>query len=442
MPAAVLEQPSVGTARVRRRHVRRARLLVARTRRDGLSGPAQYVAAVGVRTAARGIWGLALPSLLTVTAYGQYNLLATLVAVAVQLAVLGAPQTIVRHAGRALPTATLLAHAIVVALAVLAVATLIAPPGGARTIGIAAAAVCGAATYALLSARAKARFAFGTSLRAEVVAAVALLGGLAVLVLGARTCGAGCLDAEQAVLVEAAAIGGAAIVLLVAARTRLRRADLSTRGSFGVLGSVYSVGFLAALDLVLYRRLDVYFLEQSPDGLAGVAVFGLALQLATMLLIVPTSILEAWQPALAIQFREDRAAFDTALRARRQTFHRCLAATAAVGLLVPLVAVPLAFPKYTPWLGYIAALVLVRVGYAVAGFHSATLYAIGGQRWMYRPVLVGSVVAVVANTALTLRFGLTGVLAAQLITQTTVSVLTARAFHRASRDPALVSATV
>lgn len=408
-----------------------ARILGIARRRD--AGAERYVAAVGIRTVARASWGLAIPAVLSVSAYGHYNLLTTMVVIAVQVAMLGGPQALVQFAGRPVPTVVLLLHSSALALAVLAVVTAVAPPGDGTVIGVAAIAICGTAVYTLLAARAKARFAFGTSLRAEICAALVLLAGVAVLFVRGRTCGADCTSPAFPVLVEAIAVIGAALIFLTARSTRLERSDCSTRGTRPLLASVYSVGFLAVLDMIIWRRLDVYFLERSPDGLTGVAVFGLALQFATLLLLVPTAMLETWQPRLAILYRTDRAAFHETVRSKRRLFSLGLLITGAAGLAVPTLAVTVVFPKYLPWLGYVLAIVLIRVAYAAAGFYSATMYATGLERWLYRPMLIGSVVALGAHTVLTLHLGLAGAIAAQVLTQGTVSLLTILAFRRAMR---------
>jgi O-antigen/teichoic acid export membrane protein len=394
-------------------------------------GSATYVAAVGARTGARALWGLYVPVALSVTAYGRYSVLVTVVTMAVQFAVLGAPQTLVRNAGRRFPTLGILLHSGVLALVGIGAFALLASDSSRSYVPVLLAAVLVTSAYTLLVARAKALFAFTTSLRAELLAALTLLVGLAGLAWRHAGCGEGCATAVLPIAIEAGAAGVAALAFLVSTRTRLTRRELSPRGTTGHLGSVYSVGLLVVLDLVIWRRMEIYFLEHSPSGLTGVAVLGLSVQLASMLLLVPTSLVETWQPRLAIHHRESRDAFASYLRSRERLFFWILAGVVVAGLVLSPLAIMLFFRKYAPWLGYVLALVATRLIFAVAGFYSATLYAIGQERRLYIPVVVGSMVSIASNLALTLRFGLPGALAAYVLTQTTVAVLTIAAFRKA-----------
>ena len=128
---------------------------------------APYIGAVAVRTAARAAWGLALPTLLTVAAYGSYQVVATAAAMAAQLALLGAPQTIVRYAGHRLPMRVLVLHAVALAAIAIGAAAAFIPtartPAMLTALASLALATLGAT---LFGARAKARFANSTSLRA------------------------------------------------------------------------------------------------------------------------------------------------------------------------------------------------------------------------------------------------------------------------------------
>jgi O-antigen/teichoic acid export membrane protein len=387
-----------------------------------------YVAAVLIRTGARAAWGLTLPIVLSLTAYGQYNVYATMIAMAVQLAVLGSPQTIIRNAGRDMPMLGLLVHAS--GLAVFGLLAYMAATGQDQgyTEVLFAAILCTVA-YTLFAARAKAFLAFGSSLKGELLGACALLFGLVVLLRRSQACGDICTSPKHAILIEAAAALAALVTFVLVKRARLSRPELTLRGTTVLLRSVYSVGFLVLLDLVIWRRVEVYFLEHSPSGLTGVAVFGLAIQLANMLLLVPTSLVETWQPQFAMYYRDSRSVFVRYYTNRRYTYLVCSALIIVGGLLAAGVAIPFAFPKYTAWLWYVLAFVAIRLICSVAGFHSAVLYAISEERRLYAPVLTGSAIAVLSNVLLTLRYGLAGALVAYLLTQISIAILTVVAGH-------------
>ena len=389
-----------------------------------------YVAAVGIRTAARAIWGIALPAVLAVGAYGRYQVIATAAAMAAQIALLGTPQTIVRYAGRHLPTRLLALHSGVLAAAVIALAALVIPTlriaHGTTILAVLAFATIAAT---LLGARAKAAFAFVTSCVAEGAGAAVLV--LAAVVASISTSGRAWITPATASLIESAALVATAIVLLRRRPTHDTPSDSSTTPSPRALfANIYAVGALTLLDVVLFRRLEVYFLERSPDGLTGVAVLGLSLQIATVALLIPTALLEAWQPRFAVVAASGHAAFERELAERRAKFARLMIGIIVVGGAIPFVAVPLVFPAYRTWLGYIVGFVAIRLVSAGAGFYSSTLYAVGGQRALYAPALATALIAVGANAAFTRHLGLRGALIAYGLTQTTLAILTVVAFHR------------
>jgi hypothetical protein len=407
-----------------------ARTIVQQFARLRRGGATPYVGAVAIRTAARAIWGIALPATLSVAAYGRYQLIATAAAMAAQIALLGTPQTVVRFAGRRLPIQLIALHTIALAAGAIALATVVVPNlrmSGATT--ILAILVLATMAAALLGARAKASFAFTTSCVAEAAGAVVLiLAALAASVSTTRSGGA--MTPATALLIESTALMVTAAVLLRRPSSPVSHDEPATPTSRAVFANIYTVGALALLDVVLLRRLEVYFLQRSPDGLAGVAVLGLSLQIATVLLLVPTALLEAWQPRFAVVASSGAAALDQEVGRRRVQFARLMIGIVLVGSVVPLVAVPLVFPAYREWLGYIAAFVVIRLVCAGAGFYSSTLYAVGGQRALYAPALVTALVAVAANAALTRHLGLRGALIAYGLTQTTLAVLTVTAFRR------------
>jgi len=413
--------------------------------RVAASPAAPYVGAVALRTAARAVWGLALPAAFSMAAYGRYQLFATIAAMAAQLAVLGAPQTIVRHAGRRVPMAALVMHAGALgAVAIAAAAAFVPAARSPIAVGVLAAAVLAAVAAALFGARAKARLAFATSCYAEALGAAVLVLTAALLALStaARTR----LSPWSAMLIESLALAATAAALLRARPNRSphARADDAPPPARALFGDVYSVGALVLLDVVLFRRLEVYFLERSPDGLAGVAVLGLSLQIASVALLVPSALLEAWQPRLALVRGGEGGAFEHEVRRRAKQFAPLMLAVTLLGTAVPLVAIPLVFPQYRPWLWYVVAFVAIRLACAGAGLYSAALYAVGRQRVLYAPAVIGALVAILTNATLTRHTGLRGALVAYATTQLVVAGLTVAAYYRGSawRERAPVPAPV
>jgi O-antigen/teichoic acid export membrane protein len=396
-------------------------------------GTSSYMLAVIARTVVRAGWSLMIPAILTVTAYGQYSLLATAIGMIAQFAVLGAPHTIVRNPGRTLPILGFVAHTLLIAAVPIAVFGIGGWANGSGATPLLAAGVAGTALYSLLTARAKARLAFQTSLLAELSGAAVLLVALVALRLRTRACGEACVSSSTVIVLEIVAVLVCVLVYALYRNVRIERAELALGETRHYLRSVYSVGFVTLFDLIVFRRIELYFLEHSRSGIAGVAVMSLAIQMATMLLLIPSSAIEAWQPRIAQAYQSGADAFDAYWKSRWRMVLVLFGAVSFAALTAPPLAVLVVFPKYRPWIAYICAFVAARVLFGIAGFFSATLYAIRAERHLYPVAVCGAIVAIVANATLTTSFGLPGALSAYVLTQGTVSIMTVVAYLRFRR---------
>lgn len=388
--------------------------------------------AAGVRSLSRGIWGMFVPIVLPLAGYGTYSLVQATAAVTAQVGILGTPQTLLRQPGRRLPIAGLLLHSLLVAFIVLFVFRLRTGIEdhwyGALVTAMTVTLIC----YGILVARAKAADGFAGVFHAESVGAIALLlalGGLLIVQLGH-----GSRDLSY-VTVAALEIGATLVVvavLMVARTTRITRAEVALAGTAAALPSVYSVGLLVLMDLLIFRRIEMYFLEASPDGLHGVAVFGLGVQFANLFLLFPAAMVEAWMPGLAVEFARAWPEFEGRLHTNRQTYLRTFAIVAAASILGSLFLVRFVFTHYAAWIWYIVAFVAIRVVCSYAGFYSSVLYVTRHERWLYLPGLLGAIVSIVFNSLLTLRWGIRGGVVAFALTQISVATATMMAFRAAT----------
>jgi len=405
--------------------------------RDGTlaprSAPVLNAAAAAARTAARGVWGIAVPAVLPIGGYGAYSVLQTTAGVVAQIGLLGTGPTILREPGRKAPIGGLLLHSLLLAGAALPVAVLVAPLPDPRYPWLLGALVLGLIWYGIAVTRAKAVGAFADVLRAELVGAAAFavaIGSVAFLVRRGRPP----VDYGLVVLLEAVATAALLAALGGSRGGRIAGEEWRLAGTPAVLRSVYSVGGLVLLDLLIWRRLEIYFLQASPDGLRGVAVFGLASQLSSLLLLVPSAFAEAWSPAYAADFRIGWAAFERRFQANRRVYQRIMAALVLAAAVTTPLLIRVVFPKYWPWVWQVSAFVLIRVVASYAGLHSAAIYATKRERWLYAPVISGGVVGVVANIVWTLPWGLSGAILAYALTQGTVAVATLVASRASARS--------
>jgi O-antigen/teichoic acid export membrane protein len=390
--------------------------------------------AAGVRSLSRSVWGIFVPTMLPVAGYGMYSLLQTTAAVISQFSILGTPQTLLRRPGHKLPVAGLFLHSLLIACLVLPLLWLRRSPRDSWYDILVTAMAVTLMGYGILVARAKAANAFAGVLRAEFVGAFALLFGLCALVLTRH--GRGTHDTSY-VTVAALEIGASVVIvlsLMLPHSTRMTRHEFRLAGTAAVLPSVYSVGILVLLDLLIFRRLEMYFLEASPDGLQGVAVFGLGTQLANLFLLFPSAMVEAWMPGLATSYASTWQDFEDRFKSNRQTYRPAFALIVVASIIGPPLLVRLVFTHYATWTWSVGAFAAIRVVFSYAGFYSSALYVARRERSLYLPGLLGVVVGIGSNWLLTVRWGVRGAVVAFALTQATVAIATMMAFRTATQS--------
>jgi O-antigen/teichoic acid export membrane protein len=382
------------------------------------SAAAVNVSSSVVRVVGRGVWGMAVPSVLSVQHYAIYSIWQTTVGLLAQLGLLGAPQLLMREPRHSLPILGLVLHSVALMTVGLGLAYLVIPPQAPAFYVAASAGAMLTGVALLITARAKGAQQFASVVVSEAVGAGLLILGIPVILLAGAY-----VDYWVAIAVEVAA-AGPALFILTRGANRLTQAERGIREARRYLTPVYTVGFLVLLDALLWRRVEVYFLGASPDGLAAISAFSLATQLGTLLMVVPNAINEAWYPTYAAAYREDRATFEILWRARRRTFAMLYVAFVVVSLPACAVLMTVWFTQYEWALVPMLSIIGVRVACGFAGFYTAILYAVGRERWIYPPALAGAASAVVGNAALTLSHGMTGVIIAYAITHGLVALLT------------------
>jgi O-antigen/teichoic acid export membrane protein len=379
------------------------------------------VVSSGVRAATRAGWSLFVPYLLSVNAYGLYSVFQTTVIAVTQAGVLGSPQTILREPTRELPMAGLFLHSLSLAAAVLFILSFsVADYHWPFQVLVAGGAVA-MILYLQLSMRAKSRFQFARVLRSEALGSVVFCSAILLISIAASRWGRGWIDYRIVGGVEILATGAILVSLLSGKEGRLSKFERGVRETRQHLASVYSVGVVVLFDVIIFRRLEVYFLEKSPSGLEGVAVFGLSAQIFTMFLLVPGAMIEAWGPSFARSHFTGRSEFLKTVRGKLVNYRKLYALIVLASISTPPLLIKIIFHKYDAWMWQITAFVAIRIVCSYASFHSATLYASRRERLLYGPVALGALVAITGNILLTLRWGVSGAIVAYGITQLTVA---------------------
>jgi O-antigen/teichoic acid export membrane protein len=409
--------------------------------RTWVAGRGANVIAAMVRVGGRGAFILYAPIILPVKSFAVYAIfLASLYAISL-LSALGTPMTIMRERQGELPLAGLFLHSLFLAIGGSVLLSAVVAPTEPLPFFLLVSAGAAATNLQLFAAsRARALGRFRSVLASEIAVATAL--GLGMVLLGIResTCSPSCTSYVGLALTQIVALLIGAVVLLAPRRSWLTSSELRFGGLRPHLPSVYWIGLIVVFDLFIWSRIEVYFLEHSPDGLLGVAVFGLAVQLSTLPLVPIMGILEAWYPTFASSFEQGEQAFATTLRQRSSAYRTVYLVLGALGIGAVVLTIQVILPRYEPWLWAIVTIVGIRLVTGYAGFHATVLYACRQEKRLLVAVVAGAGLALLSNSLLTLSFGLPGAIISYLATQSVVAGLTLVVYGRSkigSREPLL-----
>lgn len=389
-----------------------------------------------VRVGVRAVWGIVLPGLLSVHEFGRYTLILGGAQIVSTIALLGAPNAALSGG---VDVRLLLTHAIVLGAVLSGALVVFASLGGAAAYLLVAVQIL--SLHVLLSAWARGQGRFRELL-------VAYVGGYALFALAAIATLAA-VDGFGAMLpLWLELIGPAASLILLlwlVARPRSPESPAPPRVAHSwraALRPVYAIGGLVVIDVIIWRRVEIFFLQGSPSGSTGVAVFGLAIQLAATAMLLPAAVLESWYPEFAARWGSGTADFQAHVRARLRTYRLLHGAVAGGALAAFAIAIPFVYPDYRPWLGLVLGLIGMRLAAGYVGFHATVLYATGRELALYGPVLAGAVVALAAHGLLTLPYGLSALPAAYAATHGVIAAGTWWAYRRRAADtpPARVAA--
>lgn len=395
------------------------------------SREAQNITASVVRTAGRGAWLLFAPLVLPVEEFAVYSIFLATIYAASLLSALGAPQTIMREPQGRVPFLGFFLHSAGLALAMsLLIAWIATPPGDGAFFFLVLLGAIAANLQLFASARAKSIGRFALVVVSESVTASVFVLGIVGLGLRAASCPDPCVSYSSLALVQIVATVLGGLVLLLPTHARLSTTELRMRGIRPYLASVYTIGAIVVFDLFVWTRVELYFLEASPDGLVGAGVFGLSVQLGTLVLVPVASILETWYPVFASAYRRSTDEYRRLIDGRRILFLRGYAILTVASLAALPFGIILFFDRYEAWLWTIWTLVAIRLTTGYAGFHALALYATKRERQLVFPAALAAATALALNGLVTLRFGLSGALVSYAATHSVLSVMTVRAYRK------------
>jgi O-antigen/teichoic acid export membrane protein len=381
-----------------------------------LTQSAQNVLAGGFQLVGRALAGLLIPLLLIPGQYGAYVYLAWLATTLIQLSALGLPQAAQRYIARAVD-----------ARERAAMSRLLRRSGAALTLAWLVVMLLwefargrpwghGPATFALLCA--------GVIFGVYGAIQVAIFKGRQNFAVPAMIEATG-QGAKLVVLLGFCLVGGGITVTQVfsaevvcwscqAAILWLRDTDDEAGLAFEqsppreILDYAAAVGVIVLVDLVIWQRIEVFFLEAF-GFVKEAGFFYLAGQVSAFLTLVPSVAVAALFPAFAALQKDDPARLARVYEMAAAGLWVVGVPSLAVGLfLIPEILVGIYGESYREITVILPFVLLGRICLLVGGVASVLLYATGRQRALLPVVLCGAALTVVGDFVLIPVLGLMG----------------------------------
>jgi O-antigen/teichoic acid export membrane protein len=382
-----------------------------------LTQSAQNVLAGGFQVAGRALSGLLIPLLLVPERYGAYVYLAWLATTLIQLSALGLPHAAQRYVARAVEAGEraaigrlLKASGAALTLMWLVIMLLWEFARG-RPWGYGPAAFMLLCTGVTLGVYGAIRVAilkgsqnFAVPAIVEAIGQVAKLAVLLGLLLGG-----GGISVTQVFSAEVVCWSCQAVILRIRDTTDEKVAPIFGQvPSREILHYIVSVGLIVLVDLVIWQRIEVVFLEGF-GFVKEAGFFYLAGQVSALLALVPSVAVAALFPAFAALQRDDPARLERVYEMAAAGLWVVGVPCLAVGLfLAPEILVGIYGESYREITLILPFVLVGRISLLVGGVASVLVYATGRQRALLPVVLGGAALTLVGDFALIPFFGLIG----------------------------------
>jgi len=175
-----------------------------------------------------------------------------------------------------------------------------------------------------------------------------------------------------------------------------------------VLGYAAAVGLIVIVDLVIWQRIEVVFLEAF-GFVKEAGFFYLAGQVSAFVALVPSVAVSALFPTFAALERDDPAHLERLYRMAATGLWVVAVPSLAVGLfLAPEILVAVYGEPYREITAILPYVMIGRVALLIGGVASVLVYATGQQRALLPVVMGGAVLTIIGDVALIPRLGLIG----------------------------------
>jgi len=175
-----------------------------------------------------------------------------------------------------------------------------------------------------------------------------------------------------------------------------------------MLGYAAAIGLIVIVDLVIWQRIEVVFLEAF-GFVKEAGFFYLAGQVSAFVALVPSVAVSALFPTFAALERENPTHLERVYRMAATGLWVVAVPSVAVGLfLAPEILVAVYGEPYREITTILPYVMIGRVSLLIGGAASVLMYATGHQRVLLPVVMGGAVLSIVGDVALIPRLGLIG----------------------------------
>ena len=375
-----------------------------------------------IRFGARSLWALVLPIYMSIPNYNSYALYYTIIQVILAISILGSTSSIMREKLTRKELIIYISHSVLLTIISLKIESLIGIQFPTEVYLIGSVYLIFAIIYQCETAFIKSRRLFKNVLYAEISSFLTFF--IFFFIIKDKL---NILFDYKIVFISE--IFWYLVLIMILTTLILVRKEINIKFNlqqfFQKFKGIYSIGFLVVIDIIIWRRLEIFFLASSPDASFGPAIINLTLLVAGVIVMIPGSILEAWYPEISQVYLETSKDELLILLKRKIKkffiFYLVLSTLTLSGFIIYFVFF---LTQYHKWAIQIFSFIVIRVIFGFAAYFSNVIYAIRKERTLTIGIFFCAILSVVLHWILTIHYGINGCLIAFFITQVSVFLVT------------------
>jgi O-antigen/teichoic acid export membrane protein len=203
-------------------------------------------------------------------------------------------------------------------------------------------------------------------------------------------------------------------------------------GFFSYAKSIYKVGYMAILDGILWKLIPIYFINQKCTIIEK-AVYLLIVLIGNAATLIPISFIESWTSEFADTYQKNVDNFLDIFSDKKKKIKYTILIIVPISVLGLSILMNTLYAKYISFLWLIILFVPLRISVSFFDIHSAALYATHNENKLILPSTLGALALTILSFFFSLHFGLSGILAAYIISKYCMALFTYRAFNKSFR---------